>query len=757
MLAVFHKVLQQLKMSKIGTIVTFDQMFEGIRAGLKSSIQHSMSQAENNLYSEFAIKVLKAIFLVKDIKGFKVTRENISVLLTDNFNLDINQLKERTKLELQILEDQIYIRRNAEEYEYITDEERDIEREIRNTDVEKSEVLRELKKLIFDDIIKLRKISCDENKIGFPYSKTLDGIPIGRAKDMTLYIISPLGGSKYREQDLVLQNINNSVLLVFIPQDDDFIRDIYTYMKTDKYYRENISQGDHQNKILLLNRRHEQNQKLHKALRERLKIILGKANIYAGDIEIKSSASDINSRIDLGFKELIYKTYPSLKMLEGKVYTDDDIQEILRSSSNPPLLSDDIDSPLFEAEQEMFNFIVNNEGNGVQTKLSDHARHFEKKPYGWPLNAVLFNLAKLILKNRLELMWQSELLDRKDIWEAFKNTREYDQILIETIPDIPHSVKQEIYAFYDSFFESPPSGNDAINLAQETGKAMIQLSVELNQLTQQASKYPFNEIFVYACKKLEDLSKKPYTWYLSDLNSKKDEFIKLKIDIIDPIRVFLNGPKEQIFKNVRIFMIQNDDNFSYVDSLAAFKIKEALSDPFCFSGNMMQEIKNLQGHLEDKIKKRIVCEKGIANEKVKNMELCISKTMEFNSLSYEERELIIQRFKKVYSTIETKTLISSIRDFVKSFEKVEYRNILKELRYRSQEASIRGHADQTKVPMTGEENDRVDHQINFISISDLAPSFEKVWLENGSDVDKYLEELRRLLMEMIDKGELIQL
>jgi len=56
-------------------------MFEGIRTALKSSVQQSIQLAEKNLGDDFAVRVLKVLFLVKYVKEFKPTARNISILL----------------------------------------------------------------------------------------------------------------------------------------------------------------------------------------------------------------------------------------------------------------------------------------------------------------------------------------------------------------------------------------------------------------------------------------------------------------------------------------------------------------------------------------------------------------------------------------------------------------------------------------------------------------------------------------------------
>ena len=65
MLGVFQQVAIQIGDHEIGQLATFDLMFEGIRTALKSNIQRAIIQAEKHLDSPFAIRLLKALFLVK--------------------------------------------------------------------------------------------------------------------------------------------------------------------------------------------------------------------------------------------------------------------------------------------------------------------------------------------------------------------------------------------------------------------------------------------------------------------------------------------------------------------------------------------------------------------------------------------------------------------------------------------------------------------------------------------------------------------
>ena len=71
------------------------------------------------------------------------------------------QLRKTVEEALNLLEQQTYIQRNGELYEYLTDEEKDVEQEIKNTEVESTDVAAELEKIVFDHVIKNKKIRYD--------------------------------------------------------------------------------------------------------------------------------------------------------------------------------------------------------------------------------------------------------------------------------------------------------------------------------------------------------------------------------------------------------------------------------------------------------------------------------------------------------------------------------------------------------------------------------------------------------------------
>ena len=177
--------------SRSASLATFDHMFAGIRASLKAAAQRSIDVAERNLDNQLAVRLLKALFLVKYVESFQATPRNLTVLVYDRFGLDLPALSEQVKEALTLLESQTYVQRNGNAYEYLTNEEQVIEEEIKNVDIDASEVSSRLFKILSGDVIKTSKIRYAKNGQDFPFGFKLDDQVYGQQRELSVHFISP--------------------------------------------------------------------------------------------------------------------------------------------------------------------------------------------------------------------------------------------------------------------------------------------------------------------------------------------------------------------------------------------------------------------------------------------------------------------------------------------------------------------------------------------------------------------------------------
>ena len=761
MLGVFQQVAIQIGDHEIGQLATFDLMFEGIRTALKSNIQRAIIQAENHLDGPFAIRLLKTLFLVKYVKEFKPTLRNLCVLMLDGFNQDLPALRKRVEEALSLLEQQTYVQRNGELYEYLTDEEKDVEQEIKNTEVESSDVAAELEKIVFDHVIKQRKIRYDENGQDYPFSRKLDDRLHGREYELAIHVISPFHENAESESILRMQSMGRDELLILMPADERLVRDILMYKRTEKYIRQNISITQQEAVKRILTDKGFQNRERYAELQQRVQSLMGKAKLFVagGDIEIGSE--DAQTRVLRGFHELISRAYPNLRMLRGITYTENDIAKCLKHSQQG-LFGNDATS-LAESEQELLAFIQSNNRGGVRTTLKNLLEKFERKPYGWYYAAVLCTLANLCARGKVEVRADGNLLEEDELERALRNTHGHGNVVLEPQVEFTASQVRALKEFFEDFFDAPPRASEAKALGKETGTALQDLMHQLTPLAAQASQYPFLNALTPVLEKLGELTGKPYTWYLTELTRQEDALLDMKESAIDPVRKFMSGPQKGIFDNARKFVQSQEPNFAYIEGDETAQVLASLTDPECFKGNRMQQVKTQVETLQEKVTAQIEAEIANAKETVAALKGRLCGMAEFDALNGDQQEQITRPFNEFNAAIERQKLIAVIRDTLRRFEESDYQRLLSQMTSWAQPAPAPEPAPQPGNTARTDEGTKPtppakpEPRIEYVPSRSVKVSFDKAWLADETDVERYLESMREALLDEIRKGKRIQI
>lgn len=764
MLGVFQQVAMHIADHQVGQLATFDLMFEGIRTAVKAQIQRAILQAENHLDNPFAIRVLKALFLIKYVKEFKATLRNLCVLMLDDFNQDLPEQRKNVEEALNLLEQQTYIQRNGEQYEYLTDEEKDVEEEIKNTEVESTDVASELEKIVFDHVIKNRKIRFDDNDQDYPYTRKLDDRLHGREHELAINIITPFHENAESLDILRGQTMARPELMVIMPPDDRLMRDITLYKQTEKYIRQNISITQQDAVKRILESKGFQNRERYSEIQQRVRGLLGKAKmlVAGGDVEI--SGEDAQSRITRGFHALIQRTYPNLSMLRGITFTENDVSKYLKHSQDG-LFGNDATS-LAESEQELLAFIQSNNRGGVRTTLKTLIEKFERKPYGWYYAAILCTLAMLCARGKVEIRKDGNILEEDDLEHALLNSRGHANVVLEPQIDFTASQVRNLKEFYEDFFDAPPQAGEAKALGKETGAALQELIGQLNVFVAQAGQYPFLNTLAPVVEQLEAIAGKPYTWYLTELLRQDDELLDLKEQLIDPVRKFMSGPQKDIYSQAKAFVQNQEPNFTYLSrqpsvnsnqkgadgaKLMPNDLIRTLDDPHCFKGNRMQRLKMQMDELRTEVDQKVEEIRSQAIEMLNGMQSRMQSMDEYKKLPEARASELDSPYKELIDHMSQQGLIAVINDSLRYFEEQGYQNLLAKM---VEMASPKPRPDTTNSGASASQV--AEPEIEYISTRKIRVSFDKAWLASETDVDQYLTKFREALLKEIEVGKRIQ-
>ncbi|MAD46040.1 MAG: hypothetical protein CMH98_13650 [Oceanospirillaceae bacterium] len=768
MLGVFQQVAIGIKGHQLGDLATFDLMFEGIRTALKGAIQTSILRAESTLTNDFAKRVLKALFLVKYVKEFKPTVRNICVLMQDSFDTSITELRIQVEEALALLENQTMIQRNGELYEYLTDEEQDIEAEIKNTDIDTQAVETELEKLVFDGVIKSRKVRWEESGQDYTYTRKLDDNQIGREHELAINVITSFHDHRDAFEKHKTDTVYNDELRVVMPDSDRLIRDLLLYKKTEKYisHETRTTQQDSVKRILA--DKFAQNGERHKALKTLVSELMGKATYFVRGQEIELSGEDGQSKVQKAFVELVKQTYPNLKMHRGKQYQESEIASILTQGVQG-LFGDEANLP--EAQQEMFSFIQSNHNGGIRTTVKLLLEKFEIKPYGWSYAAVLCTLAHLCARGKIEVRESTNLVDDADLALKLKSSNTHGNLILDPQVEFTPGQVKKLKAFYNDYFDKVAHSTEAKALAKETQEAFSRQKTELEKLFLQAERYPFLRVLANIIADLTELETKPYPWFVTELPRDEDKWLdNYKDRVIDPVQAFMKGSNKGQLDQANRLLNDHTANLSYIqaDELAA--IQSALVDPNIYKGSAIQTLTANMQSLQDKLDEAIASEKTKAVAQIEDLESKLTQYDGFTSLSSEQQKQLIQQFDAVKQQVESQVLIAMVRDLANSFENQQYEKLLQQIMSWNTPAPKPETTPQPENERLGETDQSAacgtreppvkpyppTPQPEIVSSKELKVSFAKPLLETEADVEAYLDSYRNTLLATVSQGKKVR-
>ena len=354
MLGVFQDVAKKIADKTFGYLATFDLMYEGIRSVIKSEHQQAILMAERQLVNPLAERILKSLFLVKYLKEFKSTPKNIAILVIDSFDVDLAKHEKAVCEALNILEQQTYVQRTGDVYEFLTDVEKDVENEIKATEIDETAINEIAAKILFDEIIRDTKIRHEDNQQDYAFSRKLDSSVIGREHELVINIISPFNEFHDDDATLVSQSMGKPELLMILPSDQRLLSDLNLYAKTEKFIRHNNNSALAESIVSILYERGLQNIQRKSDIRQRLEKLLSGSKAIVNGSEVTGISSEPRSRVMQVFNHLVRSAYPNLKMLKI-VFKEDSVYKIIMDQGDDLFRHED--DTLSEGEQELLSSV----------------------------------------------------------------------------------------------------------------------------------------------------------------------------------------------------------------------------------------------------------------------------------------------------------------------------------------------------------------------------------------------------------------
>lgn len=747
LLAVFQEVLKQMRSDEIGELATFDRLYEGISSALRPDKVTPIVQAPANIHDPFAIRVLKALFLLKWEKGFKATPRNVAILLIDRPNIDIAAHEKAVKTALDLLAGQSYLQRNGDLYEFLTDTEKDMEVEIKNTEVEDSQLVKLLSEVLFADVLRDPKIRFEANGQDYPYARKLDDQLVGKDAEITLNIVTPDHPNHADTSTLAAQNTGKPELLLVLPANLRLIDEARHFLKTQKFIQQNTGGSLDENRRAILMDRGQQNSRRRTALQELCSELFSKSPIFLNGSKLESvSYGDPRNRFHKAGQELISFAFPNLRMLKGSY----DETTLSKAMLEPDDLLTGGQLPVSEAEQEILTYVQRNQNQGERTSVEEMVRQFGRRPYGWYSMAVCTLIGRLFRMGKIELR-TSELLDARSALEQLKNARQHGSLRVRLQEQFDATKVNALKRFHQELFDRPNDGTDARSVGQITSEALVGESRDVGVFLDQAARYPFLESLRPVSEQVAALSGKDYAYLLNHLADFEDVLLTAKEDLLDPIKSFMHGPQRKAYDEAIAFLREEEANFPDLPAEDVQPLRDLAAADAPFRGNGLPAAKASVTKLRELIASLLAAERATAAAIIDEHEAKLRALPDFQKLGEAAAAQCMEKSVEARATMSSARFVTAIRDRLNRYRTQDYPAQLALV------SRLATPPPPPPKPGGGAPPKPEPPAPTYVPASSLRAKCDLPFIGSEGDLDRWLAALRDVASEELKKGNRISL
>ena len=472
LLDAFQHAGKSVSHMEVGILVPLHRFYPSIESFLDTTVKRTIDQARDNASLEdFDTRLLEVLFLIRYVDEVKGNVDNLVTLCLDQIDADRLALRKTIEASLQRLERETLVNRSGDTYFFLTSEERDINREIKNVELGSAEEAQLVGELVFDDVLKgHRKHRFSANKMDFSLNRICDAHPVGNRTEGALIvsIMTPLADDyeSYQDGRCVLESSReDGQVLIRLRDDESLGRELRTLLRTEKYIRTK----DDGTLPPTTKRIHRDLADENRIRRDDLIRLLGEmladASYFVAGQRPEVSASAPQIALSEAMEYLIQNTFNEMSYL--KTLCDDplkEIQAVLRSNDIGQYnLGMDMPESNPQATEDLRDYIELCKKTNRQIVLGTITERYAKRPYGWPEFEVILLLARLIMAGEVQCVLGGAAIPKDKLYEALTSKRKWRNItIVQRATTRPEDVQKARELGLEVFSEMGPESEDAL-------------------------------------------------------------------------------------------------------------------------------------------------------------------------------------------------------------------------------------------------------------------------------------------------------
>jgi len=473
MLDAFQSAAKSLALKEVGVLAPLYEFYPSIESFLDTSVKRTIVQAaENPELEPFDIKLLQVLFLIRYVDEIKGNVDNLVTLCLDEIDADRLALRHRIEASLQRLESKTLINRSGDNYFFLTNEERDVNREIKGVEISSAEEAKLLGELIFDDVLRgQRKHRYTKNKMDFSFTRICDMHPVGGRVESGLIVsvLSPLADEypMFNDPKCVLESSNEGGQIIIRLRDNERLgRELRAYAQTDKYLRTKGDSGLPDSTKRIRRDNAEENRERRERLISLLGDMLTEASYFAAGQQLRIKGTTPVLCLSEVLEYLVTNSFSKMGYLKY-LHPDPlkEIQAVLRSNDiSQQTLALNLEESNPQAIEDLRNYIELCDMKHHAIVLHDMIeKRYAVRPYGWPDMEVILLLARLLVLGEISLKLENDTLPLEKVYEQVKAPARWRKITIhKRKTSDPQALQKARQLGQDVFSEMGPDNEDAL-------------------------------------------------------------------------------------------------------------------------------------------------------------------------------------------------------------------------------------------------------------------------------------------------------
>ena len=672
---------------------------------------------------------------------------------------------------------QMLVQKNGSIYVFLTDEEQEVNNEIEKENVETPEIITKVSEMIFEDIFPGKKYTYPafNGRYAFFFNQAVDDRPYkaNQNYDVGVRILTPWYDGSTDDATLRMMSGQGKEVLVVLPSDAEFLKEIQSYLKIEGFLRKNTSTQLAKYETIKEAKRVEMRERSANAklyLTEALK----EATIYVNGDVARVSGKEVGTRINEAIGRLVQTVYHKLSYIDTPM-GEAEIRKLLHNSNQLSLGLEGGTESNAHALDDVQGFISINTRNHMKTSMKSVKDRFMKAPYGFVEDDVFWLIARLFKRGDLTFTVNGATVSLNNKTEeeiiGFITKKAFaEKLLMEERTRVPDKDKKAVRDVMKEVFQTTTSAEDEDTIMKNFQRYAQNTIYELERLEvyYKEHRYPGKKVLETGKNlMLTVVQIQSAMDFFTMVSKKRDDFYDFAEDY-EPIKAFFAGEQLTIFTRALDMLAIYDDSKTYIvnaeleDIVAQMRSIVGQEKPYA-NIPRLPELREKFMSCYVKILQQESAPVLDSIDHARSRVLEVLSTKEYNE---QKRDSYFTLFREIRDGAEHCNNVSSLRSFADKADALKLR-LLNEMdaldnKLAQQRAAEEARRKAEEAKHSGTSTDEVEvapapvkiRKTKNVSIKMMTGTSS--WrLESKADIDKYIDGLRETLEAQLTEDTIV--